>query len=79
MTARRLNNTTARSLWLDHHGLLNAERGTGDTLKIGEELGFVQLDSIRHIERAHDHIVWSRNQVYRPGCLGNHLKERDFF
>ncbi|WP_439109905.1 winged helix-turn-helix domain-containing protein [Lentibacter sp.] len=79
MTALRLNNTTARSLWLDHHGLLNAERGTGDTLKIGEELGFVQLDSIRHIERAHDHIVWSRNQAYRPGCLGNHLKERYFF
>ena len=30
-----------------------------------ERLGFVQLDSIKTVERAHHHILFSRNQTYR--------------
>ena len=32
-------------------------------------LGFVQLDTIRNVARAHDHILWSRDQSYREGGL----------
>lgn len=33
------------------------------------KLGYVQLDSIRNVARAHHHILWSRNQSYRPPDL----------
>ncbi|MEH6411562.1 MAG: crosslink repair DNA glycosylase YcaQ family protein, partial [Hyphomonas sp.] len=32
-------------------------------------LGFVQLDTIRVVARAHDHILWSRNQNFREKML----------
>jgi len=34
-----------------------------------ERLGFVQLDSINIVERAHHHILWSRLHAYRPAML----------
>lgn len=33
------------------------------------DLGFVQIDTIRNVTRAHHHILWSRNQNYREGML----------
>ena len=30
------------------------------------DLGFVQVDSINVVERAHHHILFSRGQSYRP-------------
>lgn len=36
-----------------------------------ERIGFVQIDSIRTVERAHDMILFARNQTYRP----KHLKQ----
>ena len=32
-------------------------------------MGYVQLDSIRTVERAHHHILFSRNQTYRQNQL----------
>ncbi|MGB3456352.1 MAG: crosslink repair DNA glycosylase YcaQ family protein, partial [Litorimonas sp.] len=34
-----------------------------------DALGYVQLDSIRNVVRAHHHILWSRDQSYRPRDL----------
>ena len=34
-----------------------------------EHLGMVQLDPLRVVARAHDHILWSRNANYRPPML----------
>ncbi len=34
-----------------------------------EDMGYVQLDSIRTVERAHHHILFSRNQTYRQKQL----------
>lgn len=75
----RLSNEKARWLWLDLHGLGRAPVGKLDVAKIATDLGFVQLDSIRYIERAHDHIVWSRNQRYRVGGLEKALRARQLF
>ena len=79
MSDLRLSNSSARRLWLDRHGLWGAPVGRLDVPRIAADLGFVQLDSIRHVERAHDHIVWSRNASYCAGSLGKNLENRDFF
>ncbi len=43
-------------------------------------LGFVQVDSINTVERAHHMILWSRRQTYRPKALGLlHARDRDVF
>lgn len=43
------------------------------------DLGFVQLDTIQVVARAHHHILWSRNQNYREPMLDKLLRERGIF
>ncbi|MEQ9506188.1 MAG: crosslink repair DNA glycosylase YcaQ family protein [Hyphomonas sp.] len=72
--ALRISNRDARRLWLDAQGLSAAPTGPVDLPGTIKKLGFVQLDTIRVVARAHDHILWSRNQNYREPmlekCLG---------
>lgn len=79
MTAAVLPNPVARRVFLDRHLLVEPPKGpaTGAALAdlIGR-LGFVQVDSIRTVERAHHMILWSRRQSYRPEALPR-LLERD--
>ncbi|HKK96981.1 MAG TPA: crosslink repair DNA glycosylase YcaQ family protein, partial [Marivita sp.] len=74
MTPLRIPNRQARWLWLRSQGLGDAPVGTLDLPKLIHDLGFVQLDSIQVVARAHHHILWSRNQNYREPmldtCLG---------
>lgn len=65
----RISNREARRLWLDLQGLANAPTGNTDILAIIRKLGFVQLDSIQNVSRAHHHILWSRNQNYREPMI----------
>ena len=79
MTRLRLSNTAARRLFLDRHALAEAPTGpaTGAALAaLVDRIGFVQIDSINTVERAHHMILWSRRQSYRPAAL-KHLHERD--
>lgn len=39
------------------------------TLGLIRRLGFVQLDTISIVERAHHHILWTRRHTYQPGTL----------
>ena len=71
----RLKNREARRLWLQSHGLSHTPTGPLDLLQIIKNLGFVQLDSIRNVTRAHHHILWSRNQNYREPMVWKLLKE----
>jgi len=49
-------------------------------LKQIQFLGYVQQDPIQVVVRAHDHIVWSRNNHYRTGQIDRLLKnERTIF
>ncbi len=72
--ALKIANRDARRLWLDAQGLSAAPTGPVDLAGTIRKLGFVQLDTIRVVARAHDHILWSRNQNYREPmlekCLG---------
>ena len=75
----RLSNTHARRIFLHRHHLSAAPTGkaTGvDLLGLIRGLGFVQLDSINTVARAHDLILFSRRQRYRPAALKK-LYERD--
>ncbi|MGI9491479.1 MAG: winged helix-turn-helix domain-containing protein [Geminicoccaceae bacterium] len=75
-----IENRDARRIWLDAQALAETPTGPLDTLSIIERLGFVQLDTIRVVARAHDHILWSRNQHYREPVLNKLLaKERAIF
>ena len=76
----RISNREARRLWLNLQGLAQAPTGNVDILEIIKKLGFVQLDSIRNVTRAHHHILWSRNQSYREPVIEHLLaKERSIF
>ncbi|WP_391481466.1 winged helix-turn-helix domain-containing protein [Nereida sp. NH-UV-3] len=74
-TPLRISNTTARDLWLAQNGLADAPTGPLDVMGIVARLGFVQLDTIQVVARAHHHIVWSRNQNYREHMLDDALAQ----
>jgi uncharacterized protein len=77
-----IRNRDARRLWLDRQGLLQTPTGALDQAGLAaiiESLGFVQLDTIRIIARAHDHILWSRNQNYREPMLDRLMQSRKVF
>ncbi len=78
-TGVRLSNLEARRLWLHNHGLSAAPTGPLDVMGMINALGFVQIDTIRNVTRAHHHILWSRNQNYREKHLWPLLKSRQLF
>ena len=78
----KITNRQARRLWLDRQGLATAPTGPlslDGVADIIARLGFVQLDTIRVIARAHDHILWSRNNNYREPMLDALMKTRSVF
>lgn len=80
MAPLRIDNKTARQLWLESQGLWQSPTGPLDILGMIKRLGFVQLDSIQMVARAHHHILWSRNQNYRESMLdGLYRRERSVF
>lgn len=79
MTATKLSNSDARRIFLDRHRLAEAPQGAASgtsLLELISSLGFVQLDSINTIARAHDLILFSRRPRYRPKALKS-LYEND--
>ena len=83
MSVPVLPNAAARAVFLQRHGLSAPPSGTGkgaDLAEVISDLGFVQLDSVNTFARAHDLILWSRRQQYRPSGLQNALaRDRDVF
>jgi uncharacterized protein YcaQ len=74
-----IDNRTARRIFLQRQGLSFAPTPKLDRaglLDLIGHIGFVQVDSISTVERAHHMILFSRNQTYRPRDL-KHLLERD--
>lgn len=76
MAPLKIDNRTARALWLSSHGLAQTPTGPLDTLQMITQLGFVQLDTIQVVSRAHHHILWSRNQNYRENMLDPLLRTK---
>jgi len=64
----RIDNPTARRIFLERQALsrpLGRALGRDGLLALITDLGFVQVDSIGTVERAHHQILFSRNQTYR--------------
>ncbi|PHQ98232.1 MAG: hypothetical protein COB40_01785 [Marinosulfonomonas sp.] len=78
MTIPRLENRAARRLFLHLHGLGEPTTGSAkgpDLCALIERLGFVQIDSINTVERAHHMILHARHQSYRPDNLAPLLEQ----
>ncbi len=78
MPLPRLDPGSARRLFLDAHALLDPPKGPGRGANLAAligRLGFVQVDSVNTLARAHDLILWSRRPAYRPDHL-RHLNDR---
>ena len=74
-----LDNRAARRLFLHRHLLGDAPKGPGkgeDLLRLITSLGFVQVDSVSTVERAHHMILFARRPAYRPKAL-HRLIEKD--
>lgn len=76
-------NAAARRLFLHLQGLSgppNRKLARAGLLGLVERLGFVQVDSINTVERAHHMILFARNQTYAKGDLVRLLeRERALF
>jgi uncharacterized protein YcaQ len=71
-----------RRIGLDRQGLLRSEsfgRGKGAVLRAIEQTGYVQIDTISVVERAHHHVLWSRVPNYQPAMLERLVRERQVF
>ncbi|KIC40988.1 hypothetical protein RA28_21680 [Ruegeria sp. ANG-S4] len=72
MALPQLDNKAARALFMDRHALLEQPGGAAkgsDLLSLIHRLGFVQLDSINTVARAHDMILYARKPTYRARNL----------
>jgi uncharacterized protein YcaQ len=71
-------NEKARALILARTGLSDARAQSSSAAipLLIEKLGYVQLDPIRVVERAHHHILFARNSAYRPKQLAT-LQSRE--
>ena len=78
-----LRNADARRLFLHRHALSEVPAGKPDATEIMaliERLGFVQVDSINTVERAHHMILFARSPGYRPAQLRPLLEDsRELF
>ena len=65
------------------HLILNSQLLGGgkpfSPLKVIQHLGYIQIDTISVVERAHHHVLWSRNPSYRIENLSKLLKQRKIF
>ena len=49
------------------------------TLNTFEQLGYIQIDTISVVQRAHHHTLWSRNPSYQPTLLDQLVADRKVF
>ncbi|MBV9331501.1 MAG: YcaQ family DNA glycosylase [Alphaproteobacteria bacterium] len=78
----QLDNASARALFIDRHllGLLpQLPAGDDGVLALIRKLGFVQLDSINTVERAHHVILFTRMESYDRESLHRLLARRALF
>ncbi len=74
----QVSNKAARRIFLDKQGLSappSRALSKADLLQLVHDLGFVQVDSISTVERAHNQIIFSRNQTFKRDHLRQLLEE----
>ena len=71
-----------RRLALAAQGLLQAQpygRGLAGARKAINHIGYVQIDTISVVERAHHHVFHSRVPKFKPAMTNQMLRDRDIF
>ena len=71
-----------RRIALDAQGLTRAApfgRGVDATHRALEQLGYVQIDTISIVARAHHHTLWNRVPNYQPAHLDRLVRDRRAF
>lgn len=72
----------ARKLILLSQGLSfdsSKKRGEDKTLEVMNCLGYVQIDTLSVVQRAHHHTLWSRNPSYKTDHLDTLVKHKKVF
>lgn len=67
-----------RWLQLQQQGLLKQVTAS-QTLNVVQALGYVQIDSIHVVQRAHHHVLFNRVRDYQPALLDRLLAEKQIF
>lgn len=73
-----LSNAAARRIFIDRHALADPptpKQSKAALAALIRRLGFVQVDSIQYVERAHHMILFARNQTYRQAHLAALLED----
>jgi uncharacterized protein len=71
-----------RRLALAAQGLLQAQpygRGLAGARKAINHIGYVQIDTISVVERAHHHVLYARVPEFKPAMTNQMLRDRDIF
>ena len=71
-----------RRLALQHQGLMTTPsfgNGLSATCRAIEHLGYVQIDTISVVERAHHHVLWSRVPEYNQSHLNQLVQQKQIF
>lgn len=71
-----------RLITLHHQGLTTMRpfgKGSQATKRVLEHLGYIQIDTLSVIERAHHHTLWTRIPEYHPDDLHQLVRERSAF
>lgn len=83
LTASRL-----RRIALAQQGMLNSRSaaalipsrsGKSSVANCVEHLGYVQIDTISVVERAHHHVLWNRVKNYQPSMLDKAVSKKEIF
>jgi uncharacterized protein len=71
----------ALNLILHRQGLLNTDFGEGKdgVYNVIKRLGYVQIDTLAVVARAHHHVLWSRLPGYRENYLDQLVEEKKVF
>ena len=71
-----------RLITLQHQGLTTVRpfgKGIQATKRAIEHLGYIQIDTLSVVERAHHHTLWTRIPDYQPEYLSELVRERSIF
>ncbi|WP_337879147.1 crosslink repair DNA glycosylase YcaQ family protein [Rheinheimera sp.] len=71
--------TQLRQLVLQQQGLLKPQQGQGAVARVVRQLGYVQVDSINVVERAHHHVLFNRVRRYQPDLLQQAVAQQQLF
>ena len=77
-----ISEALARRLLITSQGLgepWELPEGAEGTAEVIDRLGYVQIDTISVIVRAHHHVIWSRHPEYEPDMIYHLLKKRQVF